>query len=68
MTEIQLNVSGMTCSGCAAAVQQALLGVTGVATAEVNPETGEARIEATGVDIEEILMAVKLAGYEAAVK
>lgn len=45
VTQCALKVSGMTCSGCAAAVKQALLKLNGVKAANVDSATGAAQIE-----------------------
>ena len=61
---IELNVSGMTCGHCKAAVEKALMGVAGVERAEVDLEAGTARVQgdaAPGALIE----AVKEEGYGA---
>ena len=39
-----LPVAGMTCAACAGRVQRALLKVPGIASAEVNPASGQARV------------------------
>lgn len=45
LTQCALKVSGMTCGGCAAAVQQALLKVDGVKQAEVDFKSGDVRVQ-----------------------
>lgn len=50
MTEIRLKIAGMTCGGCAMAVKQALTGVTGVTTADVNLRPGLATVT-TGTSV-----------------
>jgi copper chaperone CopZ len=42
---IELSVEGMTCSGCAKAVNRALSQVSGVTAVTVDLETGRARVE-----------------------
>ena len=44
---IELNVEGMTCSGCSASVIQLLKAVPGVVEADVNHETGVAVCKTT---------------------
>ncbi len=57
------EVTGMTCSHCAAAVTsevQAIQGVTGVV---VDVETGQVSVEGHGFTDEQIAVAVDEAGY-----
>ena len=62
-----LTIQGMTCGGCVAAVQRALLRVDGVAAAVVDLQAGEARVNydpaQTGRD--ELIQAVIRAGFKA---
>lgn len=61
---IELSVEGMTCSGCAKAVTQALSQVSGVTAVTVDLETARARVE--GHATPQILVAaVALAGFAA---
>ncbi len=58
-------VSGMTCASCVSRVEQALLGVPGVASANVNLASEKATVEYTDeVDAAELRKAVADAGYE----
>ena len=62
---IKLNVSGMTCNHCVMHVTKALNAVSGVdRVAEVSLDRGEALVEG-GADADELITAVKQAGYEA---
>lgn len=62
-----LRIEGMTCAGCAQAVERALSQVHGVKTASVNLLTEEARVKHTGlVSPEALVAAVEAAGYKAA--
>ncbi|MCL6480255.1 MAG: cation transporter [Firmicutes bacterium] len=45
MTQCALKVSGMSCGGCAEAVQQRLLKLDGVKAATANHKTGEVQVE-----------------------
>jgi len=45
LAQCALKVSGMTCGGCAGAVQQALLKIEGVKQAEVDFNSGEAKVQ-----------------------
>ncbi len=58
-SELALIVDGMTCAGCSVGVQQALLDVPGVISANVSWETGLASVtyDRNQVDPEEILKA-----------
>jgi copper chaperone CopZ len=59
-----LAITGMTCSGCAAAVTRVLSRVTGVASVEV--DLAGARAAVTGAaDPQDLLRAVAAAGYGA---
>ncbi len=64
---IELDVSGMSCGSCAARVQRALGGEPGVGEARVNYATGRATVEleAGAADAEQLVAAVRRAGYDA---
>jgi cation-transporting ATPase V len=64
---VELDVSGMTCGSCAARVQRALGEQPGVSDALVNYATGRATVESENgaLDTEQLVAAVKGAGYEA---
>ena len=63
--EIRLSISGMSCAGCVRSVEEALAAVPGVEEASVNfaEHTADVRGE---VAPEELVRAVKEAGYDAA--
>ncbi|MGD8577660.1 MAG: heavy metal translocating P-type ATPase, partial [Thiohalophilus sp.] len=65
MTATRLSISGMSCAGCVASVEQALNGVPGVEQAEVNFAEHTALVEGD-VSADQLVDAVKQAGYEAA--
>lgn len=68
---VKLAVSGMTCSGCAAGIEKALLEVPGVRSASVDFDGGDATVvaEPGAVPVARLLDAVKSAGaYTAEVK
>ena len=68
MSEIRLQIDGMKCDGCAAAVTEALEGVPGVESAEVSLEGGTASVSAGGdVAVDALVRAVESAGYGASV-
>ena len=58
------NISGMSCAACSARVERAVRGVSGVAECSVNLLTSSMTVEGT-VTAEEIISAVKAAGYGA---
>ncbi len=58
-------VSGMTCASCVARVEEALSGVPGVVSANVNLASEKATVEYTeGTELADLRQAVKDAGYE----
>ncbi len=62
-----INVTGMTCGHCVAAVTKALEKINGVEKAEVDLEKEQAIV--TGdADREAMLAAIKQEGYDASVK
>jgi Cu+-exporting ATPase len=63
--EQRFRVSGMTCAGCAAAVQKAILAQPGVDDASVSVLDGSAIVRGEGVEPETIVAAVKAKGYGA---
>jgi mercuric reductase len=67
---LELTVRGMTCDSCAVHVEKALKSVPGVKEAHVTGwQSGRAEVlAASEVDIQELVSAVKMAGYHAAVK
>ncbi|HJN55480.1 MAG TPA: DUF4396 domain-containing protein [Candidatus Poseidoniales archaeon] len=58
-----IPVSGMTCTSCAGRVKEALEGITGVESAEVNVDSGEASISANGIERLELENVITGAGY-----
>ncbi|MCO6412189.1 MAG: heavy-metal-associated domain-containing protein [Thiogranum sp.] len=61
---IHLTITGMTCNHCVAAVRKALAAVEGVEGVDVTLEPGGATVKGTAAT-EDLLAAVKQAGYEA---
>ena len=61
---VTLNISGMTCGGCADAVKRLLSRVTGVAHAEVGFAKGQALVEGAAPR-DALIAAVQTAGYGA---
>lgn len=62
MTE--LTVQGMTCDHCQKAVKSALEGVDGVMSAQVDLESGRARVEGSA-DVANLVAAIEDEGYGA---
>jgi len=67
--KIVLKVSGMTCGGCVATVKKALEAIAGVDEAVVDLQAGTAEVTVGDDDItpDQLVMAVKLAGFDARV-
>ena len=62
---IELNVTGMTCGHCKAAVEGALKQVSGVSAVAVNLEQGKAIVEGEHLDSGQLIAAVIEEGYAA---
>jgi copper chaperone CopZ len=63
-----LSVKGMTCPACSAKVRNALTGVSGVKTAEVDLKSGKAKVIADPlVKSADLVNAVQKAGFQAEV-
>ena len=67
LSSIELKVSGMTCSGCAVSVRNALLEVPGVTSTSVDREAGRATVQydSSKVSADQLLEAVNKTGYKA---
>ena len=68
VTRTELAVSGMTCSGCARNVTEAIQSVAGVDSAMVSVEQRKATVRwiaGEPVKVEAVVRAVREAGYEA---
>ena len=63
----QYTVPGMSCAACTARVEKAVSGVKGVTSCSVSLLTNSMGVEGTA-DAEEIIAAVRNAGYDAALK
>ena len=63
---IVLPIEGMTCASCAATVQEALTGASGVTSAGVNFATNKAAIEydAAQTNVGQLIKTVRAAGYD----
>ncbi len=64
MSRIVIDIEGMSCGHCTAAVERALKAVPGVERVEVTLEPGQARVEGTGLDAQALANAVREEGYE----
>jgi len=64
VSNITLNVTGMTCQHCVAAVTKALKGVPGVESADVSLEQQQAVVTGAA-DSQAMIQAVKDEGYGA---
>ena len=67
MANVKLKVTGMSCGHCQLTVEQALKGVTGVYTAIVDLQDGEAEVDFNDdtVTTAQLVAAVERAGYSA---
>lgn len=63
--ETKLNVQGMSCGNCVRHVREALLGVAGVKSAEVDLESGLAVVDHESVEPQTLVDAVVEEGYDA---
>ena len=66
MQEIRLSIAGMSCAGCVSAVEKALAGASGVASASVNLGERTALVQGEGMDADSLIQAVRKGGYDAA--
>ncbi|HUW98376.1 MAG TPA: cation transporter [Acidiferrobacter sp.] len=64
MSEMKLQITGMTCGHCVAAVTKALQSVPGVESAEVSLEQKQGIVKGNA-DPKVLIEAVKKAGYNA---
>jgi copper chaperone len=67
LSTVELKVDGMTCSGCAVSVRNALLETPGVVSAEVNLESALAKVQydAARVSTAKLVEAVNKTGFKA---
>jgi len=68
--KVTLALLGMTCASCASVIEKSLLKLNGVTSATVNlaANTGTVEFDPTVVGVDDLINAVKDAGYDAAVK
>jgi copper chaperone len=67
LSTVELKVSGMTCSGCAVSVRNALLETPGVVSADVNLESANANVQydPARVSTAQLVEAVQKTGFKA---
>ncbi|HEV7279404.1 MAG TPA: heavy metal-associated domain-containing protein [Pirellulaceae bacterium] len=65
METTRLKVTGMSCGGCAANVEKALLKVPGVVSANVALQEGQAEVQHQGGDVQAMTAALEKSGYGA---
>ncbi|WP_312098653.1 heavy metal translocating P-type ATPase [Niallia sp.] len=67
--KVQLNVIGMTCAACATRIEKGLNKIEGVTRATVNLATEKASVEYIpgNVNVDQLINAIKKAGYDAKV-
>lgn len=65
--KIELNINGMTCTGCENAIQKTIDGFDGVYSSKADFEKGVAilEIDSTKVDVIKVKEAINELGYEA---
>lgn len=63
--KLELEIEGMGCEGCVAAVDKALRAVPGVRTVAVDLKAGRATVEHEGASPAALVQAVEKAGYDA---
>lgn len=66
-TSVKISTSGMHCSSCAMLVDMTLADVDGVAESRTDHATGETLVtyDDERVDLDQLLSAIRGAGYEA---
>jgi copper chaperone len=69
MRTARLEVQGMTCGHCVAAVEKALRGQAGVRNASVDLQAGAAEVEydEASIALEQLIAAIQDEGYSASV-
>lgn len=64
MTEITLNIEGMSCQHCVMNVKKAVDSIAGVASSEVSVGTAKVKYDEARTNKDTIALAVKNAGYK----
>ena len=65
MSQLELNVVGMTCGHCVLRVENALKNVEGVSEVQVSLETNKAHVSGDPLNSDELISAIQDAGYTA---
>lgn len=65
---LKLDISGMSCSHCAANIKKSLLELKGIENAEVNFQKKEALISGNSINKDEVINTIKSLGYDAEFK
>ena len=68
MSKLDLEIEGMSCNHCVAAVSEALRELPGVTVDEVRIGSAALRYEPDQVSLDDIVLAVEDAGYSAQAK
>ncbi len=63
--QTKLKVEGMTCQNCVRHAREALEGVAGVVSADVDLDTGTAEVRHEGTELEALIAALDEEGYAA---
>ena len=63
--QVQLNIGGMSCASCVGRIEKALTKVSGVEQASVNLATETATVNGLSLVPQQLIAAVKKAGYQA---
>lgn len=66
MQQLELTVSGMTCTGCEQRIAKALARLEGVVRSTANHQTGQVRVvfDATRTSERAVRLTIERAGYE----
>jgi len=64
MSKIIIDIEGMSCGHCTAAVERALQGQGGVERVTVTLNPGQATVEGQGLDAQALAEAIREEGYE----
>ena len=65
MATTELKIEGMHCEMCVKHVTRALHEVEGVSTSQVSLQSGAARVQHEGADVQKMIQAVEDEGYKA---
>src|SRR5690625_3852967 len=65
--QLTININGMNCASCVGRIERALAQTPGVAEASVNLATGKAQVSTDAATPQQVIAAIKSAGYDAVV-